>query len=497
MSESEVGGFVCAGCGEKAASMEGTCDQCGAMVALDGRYGLQSIVGRGAAGTTWKALDGQTDEAVAVKELPIRPGTPLTVRERMHREARVLGELEHDRIPRYIDDLEAGSGRHRSFYVVQSFVEGPTLAALAQSKRFSQDEIIGMLDEVLAILEYLHGLAPPVIHRDLKPGNVIRRASDGALVLIDFGAVKDVAGDPRTGGSTIAGTYGYMAPEQFRGLASPATDLYGVGAMAVALLSRRDLIDLVGPDHRLKWRDAVTASPGLIALIERLLADDPSDRPTSAKAVRAALARVDAGEAAVSATGVAIPDGLPPSAMERLRGALSSDEPIMYIAQPKTIGTPAGARAMQMFAVPWTAFALFWMVMASGLGVGETTGFGAVFSLFGLPFVGIGIAMLTSPYWMKKVRANTVQVVTDRQALIVRGKLGWPVVEGLLGSPVKRYRGLSLAQAERNTDGHGLDAFVFEYIRGNKGSRRPVGFEGVEDGDRVAKLLRRAAKWSG
>ncbi|MEZ4432278.1 MAG: serine/threonine-protein kinase [bacterium] len=485
-------GFVCAGCGAEAPTMDGDCAACGAPVALNGRYGLQAIVGRGAAGTTWRALDRQSGQAVAVKELPIRPGTPMTVRDKLHREARVLAQLDHDRIPDYVDDFEAGQGRHKSFYVVQSFVEGPTLAELAERRRLSQAEVVAILDEILAILEYLHGLAPPVIHRDLKPGNVIRRARDGKLVLIDFGAVRDVVTDPRTGGSTIAGTYGFMAPEQFRGHATAASDLYGVGALAVALLSRRALIDLVGPDHRLDWRPAVSASPGLVSLIARLLADEPGDRPPSAAAVRAALTTIDADaplEPEADAT------GLPVEAMKRLRGALAPDEPILWVAQPKGRNSLAGARMMQIFAVPWTAFSLFWMGAAMGLVGGGPSLPGVLFSLFGLPFVGVGIGMLTAPHWAKKMRAVTVQAVTDRQALIVRGPLGWGFVEAMAGPAIRRYTGAQLAGAQRETDADGLSRFVLEWVRTSKGGQQSRGLEGVEDGDRVARLLLQAARW--
>ena len=484
--------FVCAGCGADAATMEGDCPACAAPIALQARYGLQRIVGRGAAGTTWRALDARTGQPVAVKELTIRPGTPPEVRDRLHREARVLQQLDHDRIPRYVDDFEAGTGRHRAFYVVQAFVEGPTLVELAAKRRFSQAEVVALLDEVLAILEYLHRLAPPVIHRDVKPGNVIRRASDGRLVLIDFGAVRDAVSDPRTGGSTIAGTYGFMAPEQFRGHATAATDLYGVGAMAVALLSRRSLIDLVGADHRLQWKSVVSASPGLLALIERLLADEPHERPPSATAVRAALARIDLDSPAVAEPETETAT-LPPSAMKRLRAALAPGETILWIAQPKGRAAPPGARMLQLFAIPWTAFAIFWMASAIGLTSGGPSGFGIIFSLFGLPFVAVGIGMLTAPYWARKVRAATVQAVTDRQAWLVRGNLG--IVESFSGPAVRCWRGPGLAAVERQIDGEGLSSFVMEWVTTSKGGRRSVGFDGVEDGDRVARLLREASEW--
>ncbi len=495
-------GFVCARCGEAAPTDDAPCPACGGAVALEGRFALRRIVGQGAVGTTWRALDRQTGQPVAVKEMPIRPGTPLHLRDRMAREARVLRELDHPRIPAYVAHFEAGAGRHRAFYVVQTFVEGRTLAAEVAERRLSQAQVVEALDAVLAVLEYLHGLAPPVIHRDLKPGNVIRR-SDGALVLIDFGAVRDVVNDPKVGGSTIAGTYGYMAPEQFRGVATPATDLYAVGAMAVGLLSRQDVVDLVGADHRLDWAGAVHAAPGLVALIERLLADDPADRPQSAREVRAALAAVDL-DAAPSATpakrpaadlAVGLRPDLPPAAVSRLKASVAVDEPILWSGRPPPGGWRKSGCGPVLFAIPWTGFALFWTVAAFVM-TADAGPFHYFFPLFGLPFVLIGVSMLTAPLRARNKHRRTLYAVTDRQALEVRGPL-WPQWwDAFNGDGVQRFRGSSLAYAERRDRRDGRSDFVIERTVGRKGAVTEKGLMGVTDGDEVQRLLRAAADYA-
>lgn len=288
---------ICAACGETTPTDALTCAACGQDPDLRGRYRLERIVGHGAVGTTYRARDGLRGEIVAVKEMPLRPTTPAEQVQRIEREARVLGELGHDRIPALVDHFTHGHGKHRAYYLVQQFIDGPTLADEIKRKRYTEDEVLAVLDEICQILDYLHRLAPPVVHRDLKPKNLIRRASDGALVLIDFGAVRDIVQDPAAGGSTVAGTYGYMAPEQFRGEASPRSDLYGLGAIAVQMLSRRDLVDLTGVDHRLDWEPVVHASDPTRALLRRLLAQDPAERPATARAVRDAIAKIRAGEA--------------------------------------------------------------------------------------------------------------------------------------------------------------------------------------------------------
>lgn len=284
---------LCAACNAQVAADATTCPACAQPVLLQDRYRLRSVVGQGAVGITYRADDVRTGAVVAIKEMPLRHTLDSDVRARMEREARVLSELSHDRIPEYVDQFVAGAGKHRAFYLVQGFVDGVTLEQEMARRRYTEAEVVAILDEVLAVLEYLHGLAPPVIHRDLKPGNVARRRTDGRLVLLDFGAVRDVLKDPTVGGSTVAGTYGFMAPEQFRGEATPRTDLYAVGVLAVVLLSRRTPLEMVRPDHSLDWEGSTEhVSPRLRALLGRLLKADPRERPASAATVRGELRRI-------------------------------------------------------------------------------------------------------------------------------------------------------------------------------------------------------------
>ena len=261
---------LCASCGASVDEAD-ACTACGEPTRLDGRYRLLSIVGQGAAGVTYRGEVCEDGAPVAVKEMPLRHTVDAKSRERMAREARVLRQLDHPQVPAYVDHFEVGSGKQRAFYLVQAFIEGKTLADEMEDRRYTEAEVVEILEELLDVLGYMHGLQPPVVHRDLKPRNVIRRASDGKLVLIDFGAVRDVLKDPALGGSTVAGTYGFMAPEQFRGDATPATDLYALGVLAVVLLSRKDPIDLVRPDHSLDWKGHVHASDGLKQAIDQLL----------------------------------------------------------------------------------------------------------------------------------------------------------------------------------------------------------------------------------
>ncbi len=283
---------LCASCGARSDSPE-SCSACDGPVLLEDRFRLLKVVGEGAAGITYKAVDQQTGAPVAVKEMLLRHTTEPKVRAQMDREARVLEQLSHPQIPAYVAHFEAGSGKQRAFYLVQAFIEGTTLEEEMKGRRYTEAEVLDLLREVAGIFDYLHGLAPPVIHRDVKPGNLIRRPPQngrpGALVLIDFGAVRDVLKDPATGGSTVAGTYGYMAPEQFKGEASAASDFYALGVLGVVLLSRKAPVDLVGVHHELAWRGAVKVSERSSALLEGLLKTDPEARLDSLAKLDGAL----------------------------------------------------------------------------------------------------------------------------------------------------------------------------------------------------------------
>lgn len=280
--------MICAACGETTADPT-TCAACGTDPRLDGRYALEAVVGRGATGVTYRATRLLDGAAVAVKEMALRHADP-DHRRLVDREVQVLRQLSHPQIPRYLEHFDAGVGRHRHLCLVSEFVDGRTLHDELRDRRYTEGEVLAIVREVLGILIYLQDLRPPVIHRDIKPGNLMRRAADGRLVLIDFGSVRDAVEDT-IGGRTIAGTFGYMAPEQFRGEAKPATDLYAVGVLALVLLTRREPDALLESGDPGAWRRKVVCAPATLAFLEALLAPDADDRPADA---RAALALLDA-----------------------------------------------------------------------------------------------------------------------------------------------------------------------------------------------------------
>jgi len=308
--------MLCAACGVEAPTEMARCAACGqSPILISGgrfagestRYRLDSIVGRGAFGVTYRAARLDDNLVVCIKELSYRKMGSFEIEKGFRREAQILRELAHPQIPRYIDDFLVESGKNVAAYIVQEFVDGESLKDELAHKRYREADVLAILDDLLGILEDLHELRPPVIHRDIKPGNALRRASDGRMVLVDFGSVKDAFRDPNSGGSTIAGTYGYMPPEQFYGQANAASDLYSLGVLAVVLLTRQEPQTMMDDAHHLNWHSCTEVSSGFRELLDELLVPDCAQRPHSAKEVRErvrGLLRGDADLAAPTVRGV-------------------------------------------------------------------------------------------------------------------------------------------------------------------------------------------------
>ena len=288
----------CASCGASTCR-ENPCLQCGASPLLDGRYRLDSILGQGQHGTTYAATRIADHEAVVAKELQFRGLDDWDRLERFRREAAVLRQLTHPDIPSLIEELETGAGKQKAVWLVQERVPGQSLEHELEDRRYDETEVLAVIRQMAKILSYLHNRRPPVVHRDIKPSNIIRRADDG-LSLVDFGAVRDTLLDPTLGGATVSGTFGYMAPEQLRGDAQPASDVYALGATALRLLTREDPSQYVGFDGRLKVDRLHHLGPKLRHLIERMMTPDPSQRVADGTALTTAVDATVAAPAALT-----------------------------------------------------------------------------------------------------------------------------------------------------------------------------------------------------
>lgn len=251
----------------------------------DGRYRGLRVLGRGAQGTTFEATDVVGGRPVAIKRFVVRGARSWKEVELAEREATVLASLSHPLLPAYVEHFEEGG----ALYLVTSRIDGESLHAIrARGGRLDEAEIARMLRDLGEVLRHLHEQSPPIVHRDVKPGNVIR-TRDGRYALVDFGSVRDRL--KPEGGSTVVGTFGYMAPEQFQGRAMPQSDVYGVGATALAMLTGREPEDLPHRGLAIDVRAALgrAVPEPLVHALERMLDPDPDRR-----AVRVPLPLEDA-----------------------------------------------------------------------------------------------------------------------------------------------------------------------------------------------------------
>jgi eukaryotic-like serine/threonine-protein kinase len=247
-------------------------------LALGNRYQIIDLLGEGGSGKTYHALDLQSHIEVAIKVLSLRGMGDWKTLELFEREAKILAQLEHPAIPAYLDYFQTKIAGEEAFCLVQAIAPGRSFTSWVESGyAFSESELRDIATQILKILSYLQTFAPPIIHRDLKPQNLLWSES-GEIYLVDFGAVRDTYHLTITGGSTIVGTYGYMAPEQFRGQAVLATDLYGLGTTLLYLRSGQDPADLPVKQMKIDFRERVQFSPDFANWIERLLEPISEDR---------------------------------------------------------------------------------------------------------------------------------------------------------------------------------------------------------------------------
>ncbi|HAX77175.1 MAG TPA: serine/threonine protein kinase [Cyanobacteria bacterium UBA11372] len=365
------------------------------------RYQIIDTLGQGGIGITYEAEDLRNSQRVAIKALSLRRMTDWKVLELFEREAKVLSQLNHPGIPRYLDYFQVDAPSDRQFYLVQELASGRSLSSLVENNwRPDELEVRRLAAQLLEILIYLHQLTPPVIHRDIQPRNLIRQ-ENGQIFLVDFGAVQDTYRSTFSAGSTVVGTYGYMAPEQFRGQADPATDLYGLGATLLFLLTHKSPADF--PQRRLKidFRSQVHTSAEFTDWLEIMLEPAPEDRFPSAKAALAALR------------------GDLPTLVHHQRQPAGS-----RIVLNKTFGRllvdipPVGLRFDNLFwlgfALLWSGFLFFWT--AGAILVGAQL----FFPLFSIPFWIAGLGLISALLFSV---AGRTRVLIDRQSFRLQWQL--------------------------------------------------------------------------
>lgn len=244
---------------------------------IHGCYKVDREIGHGSQGKVFKATDIQTGRSVALKQLRIDSVKNWKEYELFSRESEVLASLNIEGVAHFVESFECLDDDPPCAYIVQEFIEGETLAEIIEKgTSLNRARIYDIGCQLAIILEKIHAHDPVVIHRDLKPGNVmIGKNPDGSdqVYLIDFGAVANP--QIQTGGSTVAGTYGYMPPEQLVGNPVPVSDIYALGAMMTYMLSGVSPSDMQVSDFRLVIEPHLAKEPpAVISLLRQML--DPN-----------------------------------------------------------------------------------------------------------------------------------------------------------------------------------------------------------------------------
>ncbi|MEG4455315.1 protein kinase domain-containing protein [Microcoleus sp. N9_A1] len=268
---------------------------------LDGRYQIIEVIETGEFGQTYLAKDIRRPGEPQCFVKHLRPGTTEpklinTTRRLFQKEAEVLEKLgQHDQIPQLFAYFE----ENEEFFLVESFVAGHSLSTeIVPGKPLTEEKMIALLKELLEILVFVHGQG--VIHRDIKPGNLIRRYSDNKLVLIDFGSVKEIHIAQRQAPVTVRiGTLEYMPIEQFQYNPQLNSDIYALGMIGIQAMTGLPAYDL--PKLRdlknsnkgeIVWRHLAACSQALADVLDNMVRYDFRERYQSAAEALADLRKI-------------------------------------------------------------------------------------------------------------------------------------------------------------------------------------------------------------
>jgi len=278
-----------------------------------GNYRVVRSLGRGGMGAVYLVAQTKAFDRLAVlKEVidyfdPLDPDARQEAAQRFEAEARTLGDLKNPGIP----DLYAYFSEGGHNYLVMEYMEGPNLAdgltgedrdsgQIVSGKAIPVADVLHYTTEICLVLEYLASRKPPVVHNDIKPGNIIVDEHSGRAVLVDFGTAKTRylahAGD------SLYGTVGYAAPELFQGDSEPRSDVYSLAATAYHLLTDDD-----PRDHPNQYPQLDALPPDLADILRAALAEDVTQRPTAAQ-FRQQLEAFQAGQTG-PLKALAFPDG--------------------------------------------------------------------------------------------------------------------------------------------------------------------------------------------
>jgi serine/threonine-protein kinase len=395
---------------------------------LAGRYVILCRVGRGGMGAVYQAADDRiTGKMWAIKEMSdaaiIDPQEKQQALDGFRQEAVMLATLDHPNLPKVTDHFSEGGKQ----YLVMDFIEGETLEERvdrAAGKPLSVDEVLGWADQLCDVLAYLHCREPPVIFRDLKPGNVMV-TPDGMIKLIDFGIAR-LFKPGKAADTAFFGTAGYSPHEQYgRGQTDARSDVYALGAMLYHLLTGDDPtghpFDFKGV-HELNEQ----VPEHVAAAIAKALAHAPEDRWQSVAEMRRALTKMPLPK----------PQPTPEPELE----PVSELQPTVSVPPQPAVAVAKTAAVAQPVSTPTTSRLSFWrglglVLLGTGFPVLEALVSRWVEDEFGFPwtssvfaFVGPLFGILFGPWVGGLVAA-----------------LGWSLAHGLLEFPTEALPFIAIA----------------------------------------------------
>jgi serine/threonine protein kinase len=273
-------------------------------------YSDFQLVGQGSFGITRKAKNKDGNH-VLIKELNFKVVDGMSEAECLQafdsfeKEAKTLSQLSHPCIPRYIDSFARETEGEIRFYIVTEYVEGRNLEQfLGENKNFTEVEAKHLMRQVLEVLTYLQGFSPPILHRDIKPDNILID-DEWKCWLVDFGCV--ALRQLTTQKGTLCGTAGYAAPEQMLlGKASTSSEVYGLGASIVRILSRKDAAELLYGRQQINLREHLNVSDGFVSILEKMVSHEADDRFGNASEVLAAMSELKDYEQVTHSTSIAV-----------------------------------------------------------------------------------------------------------------------------------------------------------------------------------------------
>jgi len=460
---------------------------------LNGAYVLGERLGKSPFGETWTATATADCTAapagselvikvLSLGELPEWKGFEL-----FEREASTLKALSHPAVPRYVDSFRHEEGGAHYLALAMERIPGRNLAdEVAAGRRFSETEIEVMLAGLLLVLDYIHGLRPPIIHRDVNPKNIILRP-DGSLALVDFSGVQDTVRLACRDGSTIVGTAGYAPIEQVCGRSTVRSDLYAAAATAAFLLTHRHPSDLPLRDLHPDPGAVVELSPRLAYVLDNYLQADEARRDLPpARAAAILRGELPPGTAVFPARARA---DVPPPARGTAWQELPSDSRVSIMDEPDLLRVfVPRPRSLPPFLAFTGGFIALWLgilalmtmtVMARGARVSFML-FLVPFWAFGLGFgkLLLGPSLTTTTLTLSKSAGLVVE-----ERLLGRSRIRtWPFsnlgtcrVEGTDGAPAGQnardlvleagYREVRFGRGLSERERRAIAASINEWVR--------------------------------